>query len=1815
MKPRASRWVVLLALLVAGCGGPVRTDGSTEGGSDGLGVDSTLDTPTSDVSIDTPVDTRGQCVMDVDCTDGVFCNGVERCMPGAPGASARGCLPASPPTACMASQTCNESMQRCESACGTAADADGDGHRAQMCGGNDCDDADANRFPGNPEVCDTTAHDEDCDPSTFGFRDGDGDSYADSRCCNVDAATMRICGDDCNDSRPNVHPSLAEVCDGLDNNCDGMIDEGSIQTFYRDMDNDGYGTTDTTMSMPGCTPPTGYVVSHTDCNDANQMINPATPEICDVGAVDENCDGIVNPPADCMCLGTASRMCSLPGACAAGTERCASGSWGVCSIAPVAESCNGVDDNCNGQTDEGVLISCYADTDNDGYPAAGATAMQVCPSAGREFVGGCPANLTNRVPVGATVIDCNDADSNVSPASIEICDASMVDENCDGVANPSTLCVCSGSVTRPCPLPGACASGMQTCTSGAWNSCSISPITESCNTVDDNCDGVVDEGLTVTCYADDDNDTYAIAGALPAQACPVTGRASVGGCPTNQTNRAPAVGAIDCAPTDPAVNPGAIELCDGPMLDENCSGVANEGCSCTAGAMRSCPQPGACAAGQQSCVSGAWGTCSITPVPEACNGIDDNCDGAVDEGLSSTCYADSDDDTFAPPGASSQQCSDASRTAVGGCPSGYTNRNPAPGASDCDDFSNVRNPLAAETCNGIDDDCDGMIDETLLVTCYADTDGDTYAAAGAPGTTHCPDANRPVVGGCPVGLTNRAPTAGNIDCADSAAGVNPSIVETCNNVDDNCNGTIDETLRVTCYPDTDADSYAPTSASVTYCPVAGRESVGGCPSGFTNRVPTAGATDCNDANQLINPAATELCDALLVDENCDGTANPAGLCSCSGSSTRSCPEPGACSAGLQTCSGGAWGNCSISPTTEICDNVDNNCDGVVDEGVRVVCYLDADDDGYPLAGTPAMPSVCPVAGRAAAGGCPVNTTFRQPVAPNIDCQDGNPAVHPTVVDICNNVDDDCNGVVDDAASANLQCATPAPAAPPLLAYTGCRAGGCRVIACYNGRGDCNGDPSDGCEVDLNTVSNCGGCGIACGVGGTCDNQRCTGVYGVTTSGEHACAWREGGQVACWGTNTSGELGNGTTVSSPTAVAVAGLGYAVEVGAGNGFTCARISGRFGGPVYCWGAGGFGRLGNGTTTSSLVPVAVTGVTTATQLSVGSYHACARLYDSTVRCWGQGGYGQIGDGGTTNRPTAVAVPGITTAAEVSAGGKHTCVRIAGGGVRCWGTNANGQIGDGTLTMRLLPVAVAGLTASQIAAGFEHTCARTTAGGIACWGSNYFGQLGDNTTTNRLTPTAVSMAFSTPTDIAAAASHTCASDVDPTYGYSRTYCWGNNLSGQLGDGTLTQRLTPVRIASSADTVNITSSANAFSTCSRRLTDQIHCWGGNNNGASGGGSVGGTISTPTTVVNLLPPTVMETGAGAGGMSCARLPNGRVVCWGTNTNGQLGNGGTAMRAFPGLVGGLVDAVQLSVGGDYVCATRSNGQVACWGRNSEGQLGNSTNVDATLPTTVTGLSGAVQVETGTHSTCARRSTGDIVCWGTGGTGEFGDGMASGLRLAPGASVNGITTAVDLGMGYYHGCARLQDGSVRCWGYNSQGQIGVGTTGSTVFAPTAISGLNDALEFEAGDYFSCVRRASGGGSVGCWGAGLSGQIGDNTGMNRPSLTAVSGLSGANEISARGSTACARVLDRLWCWGLNSFGQIGDNSTSNRLAPVLLGGTGFASVGGGTYDTCATRRTTASPLPVGAACWGHNLGGAVGTGTTSPPLLTPTTVRALP
>jgi alpha-tubulin suppressor-like RCC1 family protein len=339
---------------------------------------------------------------------------------------------------------------------------------------------------------------------------------------------------------------------------------------------------------------------------------------------------------------------------------------------------------------------------------------------------------------------------------------------------------------------------------------------------------------------------------------------------------------------------------------------------------------------------------------------------------------------------------------------------------------------------------------------------------------------------------------------------------------------------------------------------------------------------------------------------------------------------------------------------------------------------------------------------------------------------------------------------------------------------------------------------------------------------------------LTVGAHFSCLRATNGQLRCWGSNTYGQLGDGTTTTRLQPTAVLG-GPFVQVSAGSYFACG-VTGA--GAALCWGRNDHGQLGDGTMTDRSAPVQVVGLDHGVRaISAGGWNTCALLDDATLRCWGDNGYGQVGDGTQVARLTPVAVSGLTGQVAVALMGAHACALGATGDVTCWGWAYFGELGDGRNgpnEFSLVPTAVvAPLGAStQLALGRSYTCATTTTGRIQCFGDNTYGQLGDQSHVSASTPVLVRDVL-TPRELTAAAATTCAVRGDAT-----ATCWGANVDGELGNGTFgagAYSLTPVPVQ---------------------------------------GIVGG---------------VREL-AGGGSHVCALTDAGRVFCWGYGFMGELGDG-------------------------------------------------------------------------------------------------------------------------------------------------------------------------------------------------------------------------------------------------------------------------------------------------------------------------------------
>ncbi len=742
-------WRTTLAVVIAlatGCGGegPSETDGG--GREDGSApMDATMPPPDAAPVV--------LCAADSECDDGLYCNGVETCMIGAAGAGADGCLPGSAPCD-AAGDSCDEESGMCvTSGCdGANADRDGDGDDRIECGGSDCDDDNPNVYGTAQEICDADGLDEDCDPSTIqdstsNDGDMDGDGFISTSCFNPRPGGGENRGDDCDDGRPTINPDGVEACDGRDNDCDTMIDEDVLETYYRDADGDNFG--DDTMTMMDCTAPAGWVFVGGDCNDRDRTINPGATELCDT--IDNNCSGTADdPPSGCSCTTGDTRGCGPlaafdgVGICRRSSQTCVAGRWPTeCpgAVYPRTSSsgtpydpCGMGDEDCDGTVDEDGLLPYYLDADRDGYGN---------PAARMDF---CPGDEPSTYVTNSR--DCDDSVMSINPDAIEICDG--IDNDCmGGIDNVVPACGgCLSGMTRPCGTnTGVCMRGTETCSvAGVWEGCTAtmpeSPF-EQCGGGDEDCDGLTNDadpdimtspasmtGAQVW-WRDADGDTYGtMSDARTACVAPAGYVLSTLGNDCNDT--------VGGTPPGALINPGQPELCNG--YDDNCTMGADEGCGgvCTVGMSRACPDGsdvGDCVAGTQTCTAGGtWGTCAgqIGPVVEQCGGGDEDCDGMtndIDPSLpismtgASEYWQDMDGDGFGNSAVVLRSCTRPPNSV----PAGVM-------AADCDDSTDQARPdivtEAGFVCDGINNNCayDSTIDEdgSDALDCYVDSDSDTY---------------------------------------------------------------------------------------------------------------------------------------------------------------------------------------------------------------------------------------------------------------------------------------------------------------------------------------------------------------------------------------------------------------------------------------------------------------------------------------------------------------------------------------------------------------------------------------------------------------------------------------------------------------------------------------------------------------------------------------------------------------------------------------------------------------------------------------------------------------------------------------------------------------------------------------------------------------------------------------------------------------------------------------------------------------------------------------------------------------------------------
>ena len=677
---------------------------------------------------------------------------------------------------------------------------------------------------------------------------------------------------------------------------------------------------------------------------------------------------------------------------------------------------------------------------------------------------------------------------------------------------------------------------------------------------------------------------------------------------------------------------------------------------------------------------------------------------------------------------------------------------------------------------------------------------------------------------------------------------------------------------------------------------------------------------------------------------------------------------------------------------------------------------------------------------------------------------------------------------------------------------------------------------------------------------------------ISAGSGHTCAVRGDGTVWCWGANQFGQLGDGTTADAAEPVQVTGVLEAVEVDAGDLFSCALDAM---GQVFCWGNNSAGQLGDGTNSDSRSAVKVRDITGAKQLAVGSDHACAVMGDGRILCWGSNEDGQLGDGTMTSRSTPGAVMMLGAAREVAVGNDLTCAALQDGTAWCWGENNDGELGVGDTMARAQPTQVLDVAGVEhVAVGDDFSCVLNGDGFVACSGLNDEAQLGNGTLTSSTRPVGTQLPLRA-VAIDAGERHACVLDE-----LDHTWCWGVGADGRLLDASDERR--PIAVRGLVDDAAIVSAGGGH-TCVLDHAGAIRCAGFNRRGQLGDGRPV-TLAAPTVVEGVTDAVAVVAGARH---TCAAQADGKVLCWGENDDGEAGAGSyISQQSVPQIVYGISHPTQMVAGAEHTCALFEGDATYCWGNNDNGRLGDGTTTSSAQPRRVVGLdaaptalsigdnasfaivsggarawgtgfdtapiavSGVIGISAGSRHVCTLEPDKTVLCYGENYNDQLGDGTNT-AQVAPGVPAAGVTNAVAVAARGEQSCAVIGDGTVKCWGLNADGRLGVGNTSYTIDKPTAVMGLSGVMKLAMGYEASCALKSDS--TVWCWGANYFGQVGDASYQGRSAPVQIAGVTGAKDVASGGSHACAIDGDgNVLCWGLGASGQLG-NGIREIVRPV--------------------------------------------------------------
>lgn len=738
------------------------------------------------------------------------------------------------------------------------------------------------------------------------------------------------------------------------------------------------------------------------------------------------------------------------------------------------------------------------------------------------------------------------------------------------------------------------------------------------------------------------------------------------------------------------------------------------------------------------------------------------------------------------------------------------------------------------------------------------------------------------------------------------------------------------------------------------------------------------------------------------------------------------------------------------------------------------------------------------------------------------------------------------------------------------------------------------------------------------------------AVGVTVGGYHACALLNNGTVNCWGSNFSGQLGRGTITVAETPGLASGLSGVEAVAAGNYHTCAALGD---GTIKCWGKGGSGQLGNGATADSASPVAVSGIACAAAVNgaCGGPGACSAGSVSgdngltscgTTRTWTCSGSGGGSNASCSNvnpacEPVVLGRCGAANGAPYSSAPTFglcrsgTASAISGSGPWTWTCNGSG--GGLTASCSTATMGTA-CKARKVSTQDGNSCVITADGGVKCWGNDY-----------GATPATVA-GLADVIDIKSSPFANCAFIKD-----GAIKCWGRPV-GFPPTGTPQISMTPQLLSTfvsglPSNIVDIELGLN--SACVQTASGDAKCWGGNFFSQLGDGTRTDR-STPVDVQG----SSGNTSKIAGGVNptsasgCMLAKEGSVKCWGMNNNGQVGDGTTTRRDAPVSVTGLTSGVKDIVAGFASnCAVTDTGNVKCWGDPPFFDAA----VPQWTPVSIAALANVTKISGGFPSTtyCALTSSGGVKCFGSDVMGALGDGGSSpndSLLTAVdvvglGSGVADISTARS-GASATHSCAVTNAGDVKCWGGNTVSQLGTGSNSpSNTYAPVsadlcpAINGACGSADgvgvtsAPSSNLCSTGTATSVSGS-GPWGWACNGSGGGtNASCSAPLKIngACGSANGVGTTSAPSSGLCsAGTASSVSGSGPFSWTCNGANGGSNAScsAPLMVNGACGSSHGGSFYSAPSSNLCTAGAAssvsgsgPYSWTCAGSN-GGSTAT-----------------